>query len=125
VPAITPVAFKTTEFKTEKPLARAAHSTSVRATAANGNYANTSATHARFQLATRHPKSENLLRLASLHRGRVRASKLVASEAVFVMFENCGYSPSGQPVYEIEVLHLTVLQPSISPGNNEIPRKEI
>ncbi|MGC1224910.1 MAG: hypothetical protein WA859_00395 [Candidatus Sulfotelmatobacter sp.] len=63
--------------------------------------------------------------MASVRSSNSRGIQMVASEAVFVIFENAGYNPDGQPVYEIEVLHFTVLRPSINSVNNGNPLKKI
>ncbi len=52
-------------------------------------------------------------------------SQMMASEAVFVVFENRGFGPGGQPIYEIEVVHVTVVRPSTSFTSSEILHKEI
>jgi len=126
VPPVTRVAFKAPESKTTDVMARVVSRMSpVRAIGAEGNPARAIVTRARFQPATRRAKAASLLHLASARRGEVRGPKLIASDAVFVMFANCGYKPDGEPVYEIEVVHVTVLHPSISSKNNEIQHKEI
>ena len=126
-PAITPVSFKTSGVKETGAIASRAvlHPSPVRAIAGKSNHANVIAAHAQFQLAAQHAGTESLLRLASMRSREVRSSNVVASEAVFVVFENRGYTLSGEPVYEVEVLHLTVLHPLTPSVNNEIPHKEI
>lgn len=130
-PAITNVSFKTREFKTIELETRAAiapkavlRPSPARRLAAT-NHANASAAHSRLQLAAARAKAPSLLRLASMHSANAGRARVIASEAVFVVFENRGYTAAGQPVYEIEVLHLTMLCPSTPSVNNEIPRKEI
>jgi beta-lactamase regulating signal transducer with metallopeptidase domain len=126
LPPVTPVSFKTTEFKTTEAVApTVSRPSSARAITNKSNHVNAVATHAQFQRAARNANAKSLLLPASMRRTEVRSPRLIASEAVFVMFENWGYSPSGQPVFEIEVVHVTVLHPSIPSNNDEIPHKEI
>jgi beta-lactamase regulating signal transducer with metallopeptidase domain len=126
-PAITPASFRTRAFKTTEAIASTAISAQspINMLASRSNHGNAIAKHARFQLASARAKFPNLLRLASMQSMNSGRTGMVASEAVFVVFETRGYSPSGEPVYEIEVLHVTVLRPLAASGNNEIPHKEI
>ena len=124
--AITPGSFKTTEFKTAGAITSKSisHPASARALAERRDYEDGTSPRRRSRLVATSVRDQGLLRLASLHHQGLR-TEMVSSEAVFVVFENRGYNLSGQPVYEIEVLDLTVLHPSISAIANEIPHKEI
>jgi beta-lactamase regulating signal transducer with metallopeptidase domain len=131
LPPITLASFKTagtaTGFKATKSMApmAALRSNPVRAIASRTDHAQTLATHPRFQPATQRTQPGSMLRLATMRRNEEHGERMVAAEDVYVMFEDCVYAPSGQPVYEIEVVHVTVLHPSISSMNNQIPHKEI
>jgi beta-lactamase regulating signal transducer with metallopeptidase domain len=126
-PPVTPVSFNAREFNTTQTIASKAvlDPSPVRSLAAKSNRPHAIAESAQLQLASARAKAPNMTRLAGMHTMNARRTGMVASEAVFVVFETRGYSPSGQPVYELEVFHLTVLRPSILSGNNEIPHKEI
>ncbi|MGB8116148.1 MAG: M56 family metallopeptidase, partial [Candidatus Sulfotelmatobacter sp.] len=109
-PAITPVSFKTTEFRTAGATGSKSilHPASARALAERPDHEDGTSPRRRSRLVATSVRDQGLLRLASVHHRGLR-TEMVSSEAVFVVFENRGYNLSGQPVYEIEVLHLTVL----------------
>lgn len=130
VSAITPVSFKTAEAVVPGSVSR---SNSVRALAAN--HADRSAAHfaaaKRSELLVAAAKNHaSLLHFASaqvtgVHTAIPRHSQMVTSEAVFVVFENNGFGLSGQPIYEIEVVHVTVIRTSTSFVSSEVLHKEI
>jgi beta-lactamase regulating signal transducer with metallopeptidase domain len=125
-PAITPVSFKTAEFKTEGaiPSKSFLHPAPVRALMERRNPANETASRRSASFVASSVKAPALFRLTAV-RHQNPEMQMIASEAVFVVVENRGYGINGEPVYEIEVLHLTVLHPSIPSIGSEIPHKEI
>ncbi|MFY9979629.1 MAG: M56 family metallopeptidase [Candidatus Sulfotelmatobacter sp.] len=126
-PAITPVSFRTADFKSTEASASksVSHPSRVHLLPTTSNHANGTNTGRGSQLAAASARRRSLLHLASVRSSNSRGIQMVASEAVFVIFENAGYNPDGQPVYEIEVLHFTVLRPSINSVNNGNPLKKI
>ncbi|HTU42043.1 MAG TPA: M56 family metallopeptidase [Candidatus Aquilonibacter sp.] len=126
-PTITPVSFRTSDFNGAEPIASkpVSHSTRVHLLATKSIRANGINASRGSQLVAASARRRSLLHLASVRSRNTRGIQVVASEAVFVIFENTGYNPNGQPIYEIEVLHVTVLQPSITLLNNENPLKKI
>ncbi|MGC1371714.1 MAG: M56 family metallopeptidase [Candidatus Sulfotelmatobacter sp.] len=125
-PAITRVSFRTADFNSPEVIApkSVSHPSRVHLLATRSIHAVGINSSRGSQLAAASARRRSVLHLAPI-RSNPRSIQVVASEAVFVIFENAGYSPSGQSVYEIEVLHFTVLHPSITSVNNENPLKKI
>jgi beta-lactamase regulating signal transducer with metallopeptidase domain len=130
IPAITPVSFKTAEAIAPGSVSRL---NPFRAPATNrgvGRNVSRNASHLatakRSDLLMAAPKDHaGLLHFASVHAPAAQRSQVMASESVFVVFENCGFGSSGQPLYEIEVVRVTVLRPATSFTGGEILHKEI
>lgn len=124
--AITPVSFKTTQVA----VPRFASQIAPRSVAVKPKPRSENAAHGQFELVVAHAAQQNPIRLAGgrladVRLADIRPVQMIASDAVVLFVQDYGYSISGQPVYEIEVLHLTVLRPSVLAVHYEIPHKEI
>lgn len=123
---ITPVSFKTTQPAVPRFASQvAAGAAAVRRKPRSENVA-----RGQFQRAVALAPQQDSIRLADDRLADVRLAdmrpvQMIASDAVFLFVQDYGYSMSGQPVYEIEVLHLTVRRRPVLAVHYEIPDKEI
>ncbi len=126
VPGVTPASFKT---MAAMPPAAVSHSKPVHALIANahlGRSAERFAAAKRANLLMAAAKDHaGLLPFANVQAPSVQHAQATTSEAVFVVFENRSFGPGGQLIYEIEVVHMTVMRSSTSFVSSEILHKEI
>jgi beta-lactamase regulating signal transducer with metallopeptidase domain len=126
VPTATPVSFKTAEAVAP---AFAGPSLPARVPAANHQISRSVprlATARRFALpAAARRDDAGVLHFASMGTPRAQDPQPASAELFFLVFENLGFGPEGQPVYEIELVHVTVLHPSTTAARGEILHKEI
>lgn len=126
VPAITPVSFKTAGAVTPASFLRSNPVRVLAASHRNSQSAKHFATVKKSdQLATAAKGNGALLHFADAHIVVVQHSHTMASEAVFVVLVNRGFSSGARQIYEIEVVHVTVVQPPNSFLSSEILYKEI
>jgi beta-lactamase regulating signal transducer with metallopeptidase domain len=125
VSAITPVSLKTAEAVAtcSGTHSSPAHELAVRR---NANRRPAPSLTKKSELVMAAAKSDpNIVHFATGRAIAAHRPRVMVSESVLVVFETRSFAPSGQPTYEIEVVHLTVMRIPASPASNEILHKEI